>query len=421
MRRLANQTRDDTYTSNRDYQTTYQRIGQLIEPSGRALLRLVMRGSAEEGESGLVGAGGFLQTSGEAAVKARLYADGESSAVTLSLGPVWKRFGLLVLAPTAREFTLHIECPPGADLRVWGINGSRLTLPDSVHPNLQELAKTHLAPETFYLDHDIALALDICSEGSSSFSVRSGPRIVVKKCSYCERMLPLNMDRLGSLSFHKHNAKVTKHQNECRSCKKWRINNAFNPLRTTDQLHESSVITREHSLFLREPEILRRVKSRTGAGLKSQVWNRFGRKCFYCERPLTVDEVHLDHTRPMAYLWPIDEHATCLCADHNNLKKDKFPVDFYTEMQLGRLSEITGLPLDDLRIRDVNDDELQRIVSDLPTFAREWDARTFAATARKIAEVRPQLNLFARLSAADPQAHRDLLNQLGRRPPSVGG
>src|SRR5207244_3589985 len=138
--------------------------------------------------------------------------------------------------------------------------------------------------------------------------------------------------------------KLSKHQNECRACKKWRINDDFNPKRTTDQLHESSVITRERRLFLRDPERLQAIKERSGAGLKSQVWERFGRRCFYCNRSLDLDEVHLDHTRPLAYLWPIDEHATCLCGEHNNQKQDKFPVDFYTDAQLHELADICGLP-----------------------------------------------------------------------------
>lgn len=39
--------------------------------------------------------------------------------------------------------------------------------------------------------------------------------------------MPVDPNRLGALSFHKHNDKATSHQNECRACKKWRINDSF--------------------------------------------------------------------------------------------------------------------------------------------------------------------------------------------------
>ena len=225
--------------------------------------------------------------------------------------------------------------------------------------------------------------------------------------------------RLGALAFHKHNAKRTKHQNECRACKKWKINDSFNPLRTIDQLNESSLITRERKLFLRESEILQKIKDRTGAGLKSQVWNRFGQKCFYCGKTLTLDQVQLDHTRPLAYLWPIDEHATCLCAEHNNLKKDKFPVDVYSYEQLAELSEICGLSLGDLLKREVNRSELERVIADIVTFARLWDPRTFFAVARKVQELMPDCDLFEILRNKDAAVESDITNRLQERPPSV--
>ena len=208
----------------------------------------------------------------------------------------------------------------------------RIELPESVaDASLAVLSQIHLLPETFYLDHEGA---DLTPRGAKP---SAGQTISLKKCSYCTRLLPLDPRRPGALSFHKHNAKRTGHQNECRACKTWRINRHFNPIRTTDQLHESSVITRERQLFLRDPEILQAIKQRTGAGLKSQIWKRFNGQCFNCGKPLTLQQVQLDHTRPLAYLWPIDEHATCLCATCNNAKKERFPVDFYAPAKLRSL------------------------------------------------------------------------------------
>ena len=254
----------------------------------------------------------------------------------------------------------------------------------------------------------------------ASISDRPGKTIQLKKCAYCQRLLPLDPRRPSALAFHKHNAKKTGHQNECRSCKKWRINNEFNPKRTTDQLHESSVITRERKIFLREPEILERVKDRNGAGLKSIIWERFDRKCFRCCEGLALDEVQLDHTRPLAYLWPIDEHATCLCAGCNNFKRERFPVDVYTGPDLRRLSGITGLPYSDLVRKDVNRPELRRILSNVVRFALEWDPRTFNATARKVKELLPDVDLFEVLRKADQDVYIQINRSLEERPEAVG-
>ena len=370
------------------------------------------------------GAGGFVKPTLDTELTLSLVQGDECIAMKrFDIGPRWSRFGVAGSASPSEPVVMRIAWSSGADLNVWGINAGPVAFPASLvgeEPDSATLSQDHLAPETFYLDHDAATFLEFMPDLSSEIALDDGEEISVKKCSYCGRHLPLDMTRIGGLSFHKHNAKKTNHQNECRSCKKWRINNQFNPIRTTDQLHESSVITRERAIFLRDPQILQEIKDRSGAGLKSQVWERFGRRCFYCDRELQLSEVQLDHTRPLAYLWPIDEHATCLCAEHNNLKKDKFPVDFYSADKLEQLSEITGLALADLSRKELNDRELQRILGDITTFAREWDPRHFAATARKIAELRPEVDLFESLKNADPGAAAELQARLAERPPSVG-
>lgn len=424
MRRLAQQSRDDVYASLRDYQELHPAQGIAFQPArnGDHHLTFTAQASATT-NSEFVGAGVYLNPSAPMRLSMTLLANAEQATITTELGGGhWNRVGTAVRAPGTTDIRVELRWTGAVDISMWGLSAGPLELPTallSAGIDLAELNQTHLAPETFYLVQDVAICMDLVDEESTITAEVAGAEVILKKCSYCGRMLPVDPARLGTLAFHKHNAKRTKHQNECRACKKWRINDDFNPKRTVDQLHESSVITRERQLFLRDPERFQYYKLRTGAGLKSQVWNRFGRKCFYCDRPLKLGEVQLDHTRPLAYLWPIDEYATCLCPEHNNEKKDKFPVDFYNETQLRELSRITGLPYEQLVAKELNMVELGRIRGDIVMFAREWEPRTFAATARKVAELRQDIDLYEDLRHADPAEYEELLSALAERPLGV--
>ena len=337
----------------------------------------------------------------------------------------WSRVGgLLQINDTVRSAILVFEFTECALLDIWGLDIGipkiqKLQDGNDLTGETTMLSQSHLIPEAFYLPHASALEVDFIACISSPGTFTNGAEINVKKCSYCGRLLPVDPKRLGVLSFHKHNAKKSKHQNECRACKKLRINDSFNPLRTTDQLHESSVITRERKILLREPEILQEIKERTGAGLKSQVWERFNKKCFRCDKSVALDDFQLDHTRPLAYLWPIDNYATCLCSCCNNEKKEKFPVDFYTPQQLEQLSKITGLSLPELKKKEINGPELDRILANIAQFAKEWGTRIFAAIARKIKELRPDVDLLEQLSAADPDEGQRVTRELQDRGPAL--
>lgn len=423
MRRLANQSREDTYKSNRDYQSLHDRRAQRFLPLARGAFKLVFSTKLKADSKGRACWGGYILSRAPTTITATLSVGGRDHVSKIKVEPNWQRFGSIVTGVLgAGKATLTLDWNGRATaIDLWGLGVGRPNIPDlqSGEADLSLLEQSHLIPETFYLVHQAAVDADIDAEASRRFRIEEGSAIKVKKCSYCGRLLPLDPDRLGVLAFHKHNAKISKHQNECRACKKWRINDSFNPKRTTDQLHESSVITRERKVFLREPEILQEIKERTGAGLKSKVWERFGRECFRCGDAVALDDFQLDHTRPLAYLWPIDEFATCLCAECNNEKKEKFPVDFYKPQELKRLSEITGLPLADLKKKELNGRELKRILADLRTFARDWEPRTFAATARKIKELRPDIDLLVELEKADRAEFQRLDKELKERPPPI--
>ncbi|MEO7798498.1 MAG: HNH endonuclease signature motif containing protein [Opitutaceae bacterium] len=373
------------------------------------------------GTKSLFAAGGFISVPGDAEVLLRVVAGEVAVERPYQIGDAWARLGVALDAMGPAPVRVSLLFSRSEDyVDVWGLAAGTTEFPVSngaERPAIADLNEVHLLPETLYLDHNSDLPPTLVGFNE----VAEGAEIALKKCSYCGRLLPVGPGAPGGLSFHKHNAKVSGHQNECRSCKKWRINNAFNPLRTPDQLNESSVITRERRLLLRENEILQSIKEREGRGLKSIVWDRFDRQCFYCDKPLELKEVELDHTRPLAYLWAIDEYATCLCSEHNNHKKDRFPVDFYTQAQLVRLSQITGLPLDQLQLRSVCEPQLDRIRSDIAGFAEKADPRAFNAIARKVIEFRPDVDLWGELKGADATVYERVWQDAQVRPEQVGG
>jgi hypothetical protein len=206
--------------------------------------------------------------------------------------------------------------------------------------------------------------------------------IVLKSCNRCARYLPINIcNERNHLSFSNHcvarapcthggfgrltNVDTRKevqlyhgYQLECRLCKKYAVNAALNPQRTAAQMKEDGQRRRHFELMLTElyqmsPQLAYRHK--TGRELTDDIWNRFNKMCFNCNVKLkTANEMHLDHTRPLALLWPLDETATALCSTCNSQKRDRFPSEFYTEEQLTLLADICGLELDELKNPDPN-------------------------------------------------------------------
>src|SRR5262249_22991706 len=87
-----------------------------------------------------------------------------------------------------------------------------------------------------------------------------------------------------------------------------------------------------------------------GKELADDVWANFDRRCFKCGTMLaTPADMDLDHTRPLALLWPLDGTATALCATHNSEKRDRPPGEYYDKDELARLSALTSIPLEELR------------------------------------------------------------------------
>jgi hypothetical protein len=82
--------------------------------------------------------------------------------------------------------------------------------------------------------------------------------------------------------------------------------------------------------------------------------------------------MNLDHTRPLALLWQLDETATCLCKSCNSQKRDRYPVDYYDASELERLAQVTGISLQDLQEPTPNKIALNNILENL-----DWLFETF--------------------------------------------
>ena len=222
--------------------------------------------------------------------------------------------------------------------------------------------------------------------------------IVLKSCNRCARFLPINIENeRHHLAFTNHcvaeRRRPCKHasfgrlrnvetgevlqleygfQLECRFCKKFEVNAAHNPQRTAAQMKEDAARRRAFELLLTElyggsPAL--RYRHETGRELAEEVWKRFGGRCFKCETPLaTPNDMNLDHTRPLALLWPLDGTATALCASCNSAKRDRPPVAFYTADELERLAELTDIPLTELVSPHPNADAIKDLRERLDWF-----------------------------------------------------
>ena len=237
-----------------------------------------------------------------------------------------------------------------------------------------------------------------------------GRVVVLKSCNRCGRFLPINIsNEMSTISFSLHckkrapcvhstfraytiineydadelreagikveNGKVVSHyghQLECKACKKFFVNAPLNPQRNPQQFKEDGLRRRAIELlvnYLLNTNLIHfEFEKRTKKEFSEHIWKKFGCKCFKCKKAVPLGEMNLDHTMPLAYLYRLDETATCLCDTHNSQKSDHFPVDYYTEAELIELSAITGLSLDVLKSRGINQQVLDLLVANVVWF-----------------------------------------------------
>lgn len=260
-----------------------------------------------------------------------------------------------------------------------------------------------IAPEAIFIDGIIDASVEI--EAPESEAVGTHP-LLLKSCNRCGRYLPINFPaERNHLSFTNHcvadHRRPCRHasfgrlrnvdqkgdvlqldygfQLECRYCKKFEVNAAHNPQRSSAQMKEDGARRRAFELLLAElyegtPQL--RYRHEHGSELADDVWNRFDHACFNCGAALnSARKMHLDHTRPLAFLWPLDGTATALCKSCNSLKRDRSPHEFYTVISLKRLSRITGIPLDELQDDRPNETAIKLLLSRLDWFFNDFLTR----------------------------------------------
>lgn len=271
--------------------------------------------------------------------------------------------------------------------------------------------KTNMCvPYLYYLNTD--LPMDYYLTSNQSFI--EGQYVILKSCNRCGRFLPINIfNEMKTLSYSLHckkmapcnhstfcsytimsdvskdklktagikivNDKVSSyygHQLECKACKKFFVNMPLNPQRNAQQFKEDGLRRRAIEkliIYLLDTKMVHHeFREKTEKEFTEYIWNKFDRRCFKCKKELDISEMNLDHTMPLAYLYRLDETATCLCDSHNSQKSDHFPVDYYTEEELLELSKITGLSMENLHSRDVNQQVLDLLIKNVVWFYDEF-------------------------------------------------
>lgn len=268
-------------------------------------------------------------------------------------------------------------------------------------------------PYLYYLDPSLPFEKYLVK----AHTFQKGSIIVCKSCNRCGRFLPINVENeMKTLSFSLHCKKRAPckhstfcsyviqnlkdftqkelaglpikgdklisyygHQLECKACKKFFVNAPLNPQRNAQQFKEDGL--RRRALEILVNKLLDRnlvhfeFERKTKKEFSEYIWKKFGKKCFKCgpsSKEISLDDMALDHTMPLAYLYRLDETATCLCSSHNSQKSDHFPVDFYSENELLKLSEITGLDYETLHSKTVNKDVLKLLIENVVWFYDEF-------------------------------------------------
>jgi hypothetical protein len=315
--------------------------------------------------------------------------------------PAWRKFGSQWISELSGPVRVEVAFVASElmDFALYDVAGGH------VHHEALDDARSELlhnmwifAPEgNWYPSDDATVSISCPSDKPGQPAA-----LALKSCNRCGRFLPVNLppNERDTLSFSNHcvakapcihasfgriedaDDPALVHemhfgfQLECRFCKKFFVNAPLNPQRTAGQMKEDAARRRAFELLLEHlyegsPQL--QYRSQTGHDLAADVYARFSGRCFKCKHPFSsTREMHLDHTRPLALLWPLDEHATALCGDHNSEKRDRPPNEFYSNAELAELAGITGLPIRDLRDPSPNVAAIEMLGENLDWFFEEF-------------------------------------------------
>lgn len=356
--------------------------------------------------------GGWLQAND--AAKFSIKCDAEKYTLTEPSTPNWSKFGSMWQGNgTATTATIHIYAKEDTKIHYYKLECG-VSISPGAHSNgefiecdqASYLTNMHmLSPEAhFWITSGKVTFMLSGSDVNPKLFDAEGVLVYVKSCNRCGRFLPINInnERL-TLSFSNHcianhpckhstfgrlkNVLTgeQKHleygfQLECRYCKKYCVNWAHNKQRSPSQMKEDGARRRFFEVLIAElfqQSKQLKFKQDTGIELADYVWEKFSRKCFACDTPLSSSkEMHLDHTRPLVLLWPLDDTATALCGSCNSSKSDKNPAEFYEKPgQLKKLSQITGIPLSELETPGPNMKVISELLLRLDWFFNEFLTR----------------------------------------------
>lgn len=355
--------------------------------------------------SGISAFGGWFTYQGEIEVKTEGI-DTERLTLTTASGPNWGKFGSMWVSKTDQDSLIKVTFTAKHDSTIafYLLNCGIVT-----HKHLEwaRIEKPVLldnmyqfSPEADFISVEGEVSINGGAQTEKHFD------LYLKSCNRCARFLPINVDNERvQLSFSNHCVAAHRrpcqhsgfgklknvdndelmnldygYQLECRFCKKFEVNAAHNPQRTSAQMKEDGARRRAIELLLTElyagSDQLQFRHKNNGTELADYIWEKFGHKCFNCGKAIeTSREMHLDHTRPLALLWPLDETATCLCGSCNSQKRDRSPVEFYSEKQIAQLAEITGIPVDELLVPSPNVEAINLLLNRLDWFFDEFIQR----------------------------------------------
>ena len=339
------------------------------------------------------------------------------------IGPDWTKFGTQWTSDGRGALTYRLTLRVGRGAAAfWGLHAGQIAHPyytpegcgiDEAHHAALMKNMWSFAPEGNFVDaEDDAGAI----EGPHVVAGAPSPAsllLATKSCNRCARYLPVNLgNERATLSFSNHcvapHRRPCSHggfgrltdidsreivqleygfQLECRFCKKFEVNAAHNKQRTAAQHKEDGARRRAFELLLTEilggSPNLRYREQHGGRELADDVFSRFQGRCFKCRIALDdARSMHLDHTRPLALLWPLDETATCLCATCNSAKRDRAPSDFYTPDEIQRLASLVGLSSSELSDPSPNEQAISLLLARLDWFFEDFLER------KDLAEVR---------------------------------